>query len=328
MRAPVTGALMKRLAGVAKQRSLPQLAPVTFREWWRGRPRRAANGPPVLLWADTFNDHWQPEVLIAAVGALEHAGFTVQVPRRTLCCGRPLYDYGMLTLARRQLRRILTTLRPVLAAGIPIVGLEPSCLSVFKDELKSLFPENDDAHRLAESSSMLAEFLLHRVPGWKAPRLARHALVQGHCHHKAVLPFERDRELYRAIGLDADVLDAGCCGMAGGFGYEAGHHDVSIACGEHQLLPAVRNAKPDTVVIADGFSCREQIEQTTDRRALHTAQVLEMARVQGPDGPAGKPELGYGALQLAVPMRRRLRNWVALSVATMAVAALIRRGRR
>ena len=320
MRAPILSRLVKWVGGVAPERTLPAFAPVTFRQWWRQRPIRNASGPKVLLWVDTWNNHWQPAVAVAAVEVLEQAGLQVVVPRKSLCCGRPLYDYGMLDLAKRMFAQILDALRPALRAGLPIVGLEPSCISVFRDELSSLLPDDPDVRRLRQQSFMLGDFLLNQVPGWAPPRLARKALVHGHCHHKAVLEFQQEEALLRKLELDIDVLDAGCCGMAGAFGYEREHYAVSVACSERQLAPAIRRAPEDAIIIADGFSCREQIQQQTNRQALHTAQVLQMAREQGPLGPAGaRPELGHASVRLPVPWSRKIRN-AALIAATIAAA--------
>jgi Fe-S oxidoreductase len=277
MRAPGLSRAIKALAGIAQQRTLPAFAAQTFLGWWRQRAASTSSGPEVVLWVDTFNDHFQPDIPRAAVRVLEHAGFRVRLPERALCCGRPLYDYGMLTRAKRQLRDVLEGLRPFIAAGTPIVGLEPSCVSVFRDELCALFPDDADARRLSAQCFMFGEFLAAHASAWKPPKLAGNAVVHGHCHHKSVLDFERDTSLLRTLGLDCRVLDSGCCGMAGGFGYERDHYAVSIACGERVLLPAVRDAAPDTVLIADGFSCREQIAQRAGRTALHTAQVLALA---------------------------------------------------
>jgi FAD/FMN-containing dehydrogenase/Fe-S oxidoreductase len=275
--APGLSRVIKALGGIAQERTLPVFAPQTFRAWWRQRPPQNAGKPEVVLWVDTFNDHWQPDIPRAAVDVLEHAGFQVRLPERALCCGRPLYDYGMLTRAKRQLRDVLEGLRPYIAAGTPVVGLEPSCVSVFRDELCGLFPDDPEAQRLRSQTFMFGEFLTRHAPDWNPPRLPHKAIVHGHCHHKSVLDFERDHAVLRAVGLDYRVLDSGCCGMAGGFGYERDHYAVSIACGERTLLPEVRDAEDDTLVIADGFSCREQIVQRTARTPLHTAQVLALA---------------------------------------------------
>jgi FAD/FMN-containing dehydrogenase/Fe-S oxidoreductase len=270
--------LAKRVAGVAPARQIPAFAPETLRAWFRRRPPRNVEKPPVILWPDTFNNHFHPETAKAAVEVLEAAGYQVRVPPEPLCCGRPLYDYGMLDLAARFLRQILAALREDIAAGVPVVGLEPSCVAVFRDELRGLLPNDEDARRLGQQTYLLSEFLAKEAPDFAPPRLARKALVQLHCHHKSVLKHDAEEALLQKLGLDYEVLNAGCCGMAGGFGFEAGDkYDVSIKAGERVLLPAVRNALKDTLIISDGFSCREQIAQTTDRRALHVAEVLQMA---------------------------------------------------
>jgi Fe-S oxidoreductase len=268
----------KRLVGIAEDRDPPPFARQTFKAWFRRRERRNAGSRRVLLWADTFNDHFHPEVAIAAVEVLEAAGFEVVVPERPLCCGRPLYDYGMLTLAQRQLRQILAALRPELQAGTPVVALEPSCGAVFRDELIGLFPDDQDAKRLARLTSSLAEFLTREVPDWQPPALARRAVVHLHCHQKATSDTDCDTQVLERLGLDLEVLDSGCCGLAGSFGYEAGEpYEVSVKAGERVLLPAVRDAAEDTLIVTDGFSCRSQIAHGTDRRALHLAQVIRMA---------------------------------------------------
>jgi Fe-S oxidoreductase len=244
----------------------------------------------VILWADTFNNHFTPKVAQAAVEVLEDAGMRVEVPRQDLCCGRPLYDYGMLPLAKKWLENILVSLRSEIRAGTPVIGLEPSCISVFRDEMTDLLHGNEDADRLKEQSFLLSEFLSNKAPGYQPPHLNRKAVVHGHCHHKSVLDFDSEATLLKQAGLDIDVLDSGCCGMAGAFGYEAEHYDVSIKCGERVLLPAVRHAAEDTFIIADGFSCREQIEQDTDRRALHLAQILQIG-LHSKSAAAGVPSL-------------------------------------
>lgn len=242
---------VKRLAGIDPRRALPAFAPRTFRSWF-ARHQGRQDGPRVLLWPDTFTNHFQPEVGIAAVRVLESAGFRVTIPRAGLCCGRPLYDAGMLDLARRQLREILDALQPEIAEGVPIVGLEPSCVAVFRDEMGG-------AVRMLTLAELLGE----------TPPLQSPILVQPHCHHHAVMGLEPDRRL---LGNNAHFVE-GCCGMAGGFGFT--HYDVSMACAERVLLPAIREAPPEAVLLADGFSCREQIRQATGRRALHLAELLD-----------------------------------------------------
>jgi len=275
---PPFSALVKAAGGIAPQRRIPAFAPETFTAWFRRRGPTNADKPRVLLWPDTFNNHFHPDTAKAAVEVLEAAGYRVEIPATPLCCGRPLYDWGMLDLAGHLLRQILATLRPLIAEGVPIVGLEPSCVAVFRDELLGLFPHDEDAKRLSRQTFLLSEFLEQRAEGYHPPQLRRRALVHGHCHHKALMKLDAEEATLSKLGLDYTVLDSGCCGMAGAFGFERGdHYDVSRKAGERVLLPAVRAASPDTLIIADGFSCREQIAQTTERRALHLAQVLQLA---------------------------------------------------
>jgi Fe-S oxidoreductase len=279
-----------------------------------------------MLWPDTFNNHFHPETAIAAVEVLEDAGYAVVIPDRALCCGRPLYDFGMLDTAERLLRQILDTLRPQIAAGMPLVGLEPSCVSVFRDELVNLFPNDVDARRLKEQTFLLSEFL-EKAEGYQPPKLRRKVVVHGHCHHKSVLGMDAELSLLSKMGLDYEELDSGCCGMAGAFGFERSgeHYDVSVKCGERVLLPAVRDAAKDTLILTDGFSCREQIAQCTDRQALHVAQVLQMALREGASGPAeGYPETDYTGMTPTPAARRRTRlQLVALAGAvTLSASAL------
>ncbi|MBV9596239.1 MAG: FAD-binding oxidoreductase [Chloroflexi bacterium] len=275
---PGLSSLAKAMAGMAPRRTVPAFAQQTFKQWFAARPGPRRGAADVLLWPDTFNDHFHPGTARAAVEVLETAGFRVHVPRDWLCCGRPLYDYGMLDLATRHLKRILKVLHEPIRTGMPIVVLEPSCASVFRDELLNLFPRDENARRLRQQTFLLSEFLEQKAPDFRPPRLNQKALVQGHCHHKALMKMDAEQAVLQRIGVDYEVLDSGCCGMAGAFGFEPGdHYDVSIKAGERVLLPAVRKAPPDTLVIADGFSCREQIAQCTGRRGLHLAEVLQMA---------------------------------------------------
>jgi Fe-S oxidoreductase len=294
--APGISALAKATGGIAAEREIPRFADRTFRTWWRERGGETTGGsrvaapdqPPfegaaptdagrrrVILWVDTFNDHFHPQVAQAAVAVLEHAGCDVVVPERTLCCGRPLYDWGFLGQAKRLLEHVLTDLRDEIRAGVPIVGLEPSCVSVFRDEAPNLLDGHNDARRIAAQTHTLTEFL-DSLDGYRPPRLEGRALVHGHCHHKSVLDFESELRVLRATGLDLDVPETGCCGMAGAFGFERSgdHYRVSMAAGERALLPAVRGADDATYVVTGGFSCREQIEQATGRQVLHPAELL------------------------------------------------------
>ena len=275
--APLLRNLMKWAAGMPQQRKIPKLAKQSFKFWFKRRGARVYDRPAVILWADTFNNFFFPQTAQAAVEVLEAAGYQVHVPQTHLCCGRPLYDYGMMARAKRLLEEIMHTLAPLISAGIPMVGLEPSCVAVFRDELKNLFPDRDDAKRLASQTFMLSEFLEKHAHHYQPPKLHRKAIVHGHCHHKAIMKFDTEKKLLEKMELDFELLDSGCCGMAGSFGFERNHYDVSMAVGELVVLPAVRKAAPGTLIITDGFSCREQIEQATGRQALHIAEVLQMA---------------------------------------------------
>ena len=279
---PGLASLARAAAGMAPERKIPAFAPRTFRNWFESRVPRPEFRSPVLLFPDTFTNFFQPDIAHAAVEVLEAAGFRVTIPERVLCCGRPLYDYGMLGLARKTLKRVLAALREEIRNGIPVVVLEPSCAAVFKDELPALFPDDEDARRLSEQTHVLAELLRRKAPGFRPPPLARAAILQGHCHQKALFTMADEEEILEQMGITLESLDSGCCGMAGSFGFERGdHYDVSIKCGERVLLPRIRQAPGDTLIVADGFSCREQIRQGTGREALHLAEVLLLAMREG-----------------------------------------------
>jgi Fe-S oxidoreductase len=275
--APLFSGVMKAVLKVAPERDIPLFARRTFKQWFFARKPRNPAGPPVILWPDTFNNHYHPDVAIAATEFLERAGWRVIVPRAALCCGRPLYDYGMLDTARAWLERILEELREEIRAGIPMVGLEPSCTTTFRDELCNLLPHDEDAQRLSRQTLLLSEFIDQKMKDYPLPRLTRKALVHGHCHHKAIMKMSAEEKVLKRLGLDYELLDSGCCGMAGAFGFEKEHYEVSIAAGERVLLPKVREADETTLVVANGFSCRKQIELTTERRALHLAHLLALA---------------------------------------------------
>jgi Fe-S oxidoreductase len=329
---PLLRDLAKAVAGVAPERQIPRFAPQTFQSWFSRRPPRNQGERRVILWPDTFNNHFHPEVAKAAVEVLEAAGCQVVVPQLFLCCGRPLYDYGMLDLARHQLRRILHALRAEIRAGTPIVGLEPSCTAVFRDELGELFPHDQDARRLREQSFTLGEFLVRHRNGYQPPSLRRKAVVLGHCHHKAIMKMETEEQVLGRLGLDFEVLDAGCCGMAGSFGFEKGdQYEVSMKCGERVLLPAVRAAAKDTLIIADGFSCSTQIAQATDRHALHLAQVLQMALHDNAHGIAPYPEERY-VRQARLEHHRAQRQTALFGIGALLAGAVVvwalRRGSR
>ncbi|MDP0499914.1 MAG: FAD-linked oxidase C-terminal domain-containing protein [Verrucomicrobiota bacterium JB022] len=278
--APGISTLAKKTAGLATERQMPRFARQTFRAWFEKEhrePTDAASRPVALLWPDTFNNFLLPHTAQAMVKVLEHVGYRVVLPPQTLCCGRPLYDYGLLDRAKKLLFQTMEVLRPQLEDDSVIVGIEPSCLTVFRDELQNLFPHHEDARRLGKRVFTLAEFLQKMVPDAALPQIRRKALVHRHCHHQSILKFHHDQKLLERLGLDFEVLDSGCCGMAGSFGFEADNYAVSVAAGERVLLPRVRAAKPDTLIIADGFSCREQILQLTDREPKHVAEVIAEA---------------------------------------------------
>jgi FAD/FMN-containing dehydrogenase/Fe-S oxidoreductase len=273
MQAPVLGSLIKQLAGFAKQRRLPKFAARSFQSSVEQAARSSM--PEVLLWPDTWNNYFHPPTLMAAQQVLESAGFQVSVPRGHICCGRPLYDFGFLPQARQYLERVMTQLAPQIDSGMPIVVLEPSCASVFRDELRNLFPNDERAARLHDQVYLLSEFLVRCAPEYRPAQSPRRPLlVHGHCHHKSLMKMNDELALLRATGSAVEYLDSGCCGMAGPFGFEREKYEVSQAIGERVLLPAVRQAAAETVIVTDGFSCREQIAQNSDRRAIHFAEAI------------------------------------------------------
>lgn len=298
MHTPGLSNLAKAAAGVTQHRRIPSFARENFRHWFRKhaarQSRRYEERPVALLWADTFNNYFFPHTAQAAVEVLESAGYRVEVPMRSLCCGRPLFDYGMLDEAKAGLEEILETLRPHIESGTPIIVLEPSCASVFRDELVNLFPRKEDAHRLNKQTFTLAEFLtrVHYSP----PVLARKAQLHGHCHQKALFGMENEQKILAQMGVDAELLDSGCCGLAGSFGFEPDKYDLSMKIGERVLLPRVRQAGRDALIVTDGFSCREQIMHGTRRHALHLAEVIQMAMRQ-PLNMDGKRFIESGFVQ-------------------------------
>jgi FAD/FMN-containing dehydrogenase/Fe-S oxidoreductase len=269
---PGLATLSKRIGGIAPQRRIPRYATESFVNWFRRRRPPHQAGSRVMLWPDTFNNYFRPQTAIAATRVLEALGCDVVIPDRPLCCGRPLYDWGMVDKAKRLWERSLEVLAPEIVAGTPIVGLEPACVSAFRDELPALFHGNEAAQRLSGQTLFFSEFIEQR--GADVPQANGAALVHLHCHHHAVIKPDAERWLLDRAGLDYEVLNAGCCGMAGSFGFEASKYDVSMKIAEQALLPRVRGAAADTLIIADGFSCREQIEQTTGRSTRHLAEVL------------------------------------------------------
>jgi Fe-S oxidoreductase len=267
------GRVLKRLGGIDQRRALPEFAAETFRAWFERRPVRPVERGPVLLWVDTFTDHFTPAVGRAAVAVLEDAGYRVELTTDRVCCGLTWISTGQLDGARRQLRRSLDALESAVAAGTPIVGLEPSCTAVLRHDLLELMPDDDRAVRVAASTKTLAE-LLAATDGWQPPSLDDvHGVAQPHCHQHAVLGWQADAALLAAGGAQVDAV-GGCCGLAGNFGVEKGHYEVSVAVAEAALLPAVRAAGDGATVLADGFSCRTQLDQLAAVQGRHLAEVL------------------------------------------------------
>ncbi|HEX2498853.1 MAG TPA: FAD-binding and (Fe-S)-binding domain-containing protein [Actinomycetes bacterium] len=281
-----TGSLLRWLAGIAAERPLPPLPARSLLGWYHRRPPARNGGDQVLLWPDTFTNYLTPSVGIAAVGVLESAGLSVRLPDRAVCCGLTWLSTGQLGVARRVMRRALDVLAPVVAAGTPVVVLEPSCAAALRGDLAAVLPGDPRAGPVAAGIRTFAELLHEHAPQWTPPAVDADAIVQIHCHQHAVLGFDPDRRLLGRAGVRADVPDAGCCGLAGNFGFERGHYPVSMAVGELALLPAVRAAGPDTLVIADGISCRLQIAHGTGRPAYHLAEVLAKAATATPTRPS------------------------------------------
>ncbi len=273
-------AVAKRLGGIDTRRPLPPFAASGFRDWFAHRPAGAGNSgapesprAPVLLWVDTFTEYFAPEVGQAAVQVLEAAGYAVQLTAQPVCCGLTWISTGQLDGARRQLRRSVAALAAAVRAGTPIVGLEPSCTAVLRGEITELLPGDPRAAQVRAATRTLAE-LLAATPGWAPPDLdGMPAVAQPHCHQHAVMGWRQDAELLARAGAKVDAV-GGCCGLAGNFGVERGHYDVSVAVAQTALLPAVRQAPPGAVVLADGFSCRTQLDQLANVTGIHLAQLL------------------------------------------------------
>jgi Fe-S oxidoreductase len=284
----------------------------------------------VVVFPDTFNNHLHTGVGVACVEAIEEAGWQVVMPRGHICCGRPLYDYGFLDAAERYLRDVIERLRPFVRQGIPVLGMEPSCLAVFRDELSKMMPNDDDACRLAECAVHFGEFFDRYDV--EVPHLDGRALLWGHCHHRATGGIAAEQRVLERMGLEVEPLEGGCCGLAGSWGFEKGKYGISMDCGEQALLPAVRKADAQTVVVANGFSCKTQIEEAgTGRRALHLAEVMKLAR-QSPaslpaavhpedrvDGPPFPPVLRR-AVRTALPVVGAIGAGAGAAVARRAVS--------
>lgn len=292
-----TARLAARAGGIEPRRRIPSFAR-------RSLQRAAADTPSprdggwrgdVVLWPDTFTNHFDPQIGVAAREVIERAGWSVTVPHQRVCCGLTWISTGQLGTAQRVLRRTLDVLRPHLRRGALVVGLEPSCTAVFRSDARELLAPGSDLDRLADQTVTLAELLVDHSPGWEPPAISQPVAVQTHCHHHAIMTTAADRRLLAAAGADPEFLQSGCCGLAGNFGFEPGHYEVSMACAERVLLPALRERDADDVVLADGFSCRTQIAEGTGggRRGRHLAELLCDALRQSDQrsapGPASQP---------------------------------------
>lgn len=284
---PGLSGISKWVGGIHQSRDLPRFQP-TFRAEWKRRENDAdvlkgrGGGPHVILFTDTFNNHFSPHVLTAAWEVLRAVGCTVDIPRRNVCCGRPLFDFGFLDQAKRQLRDILDDLHAPINKGAYVVGLEPSCLATFRDELLGLFPNDLDAERLAERTYPLGDFLA-QVVDWQPPKIGGRLRVHGHCNHKAIFGMGGEGDCLRKTGASVEMTDLGCCGMAGSFGFEHDKVPISDTIAGQQFLPALRDSIDQGVpFIADGFSCREQARQHTGETPPTLAEVLRDAlRAEG-----------------------------------------------
>ncbi len=316
---------LRRLATFAaglEDRDIPLLAGETLQQWWARRPPPAPadSRGTVLLWPDTFTNGFTPHIGRAAVEVLERAGWRVHIPTEPLCCGLTWISTGQLATAKKMLRRTVDLLAPHVRDGGFVVGLEPSCTAVFRHDLQEMFPTDQDVHRLKDQTVTLAELLTEHTDGWQPPRLDRrdgarpHAISQVHCHQHAILGWDADRALLEAAGVDVERLESGCCGLAGNFGITAGHGEISEACAEQALLPAVREADAETIVLADGFSCRTQLDQLDSggRAGVHLAELLAAGYHQDQiDGTTVRPD------------RPRRPGRLARGAATAAAAALV-----
>ncbi len=280
-RLPVLSYALKMISGIAVERPLPQFAPRSFCAEFdalqraRRDPAREGGvrrGDPVVLFPDTFTNYFRPQSALAAARVLEAAGARVELPKERLCCGRPYYDFGMLDRAKANLEKILAVLGPQIESGTPVVVLEPGCHSVFKDELLKLLPGDPAAAKLSKQVYSLGEILQAR--NWKPARIGGSALLHGHCHQKALGSTKADVALLQAAGIETAAPETGCCGMAGSFGFRPETYETSVKIGNLAVLPKVKGTTPETLIVANGFSCREQIEGLTSRRTEHLADVL------------------------------------------------------
>lgn len=275
LKIPGVAALSKWVLNIPQERTIPEFAPYNFKSKFHAKLR--TSNKDVLLWPDTFNNYFAPQAAEAAVRVLENAGFNVLVPRDHVCCGRPLYDFGFLDEAKKYMQRNLDRIGCLIDAGVPVVVLEPSCASVFRDDLKDLFPHDERAKKLSLQTYLLSEFLEQHAPDWKPTQWSVKTLLHGHCHHKALMKMTSQEAVLKRMGAEFTTLDAGCCGMAGPFGFEKDKYEVSQTLANRVLVPAVTAAATSTVVTTDGFSCKEAVGQNSARHGLHLAELLDLA---------------------------------------------------
>ncbi|MEU5722395.1 FAD-binding and (Fe-S)-binding domain-containing protein [Micromonospora sp. NPDC047738] len=327
--APGLSQLAKLVGGVDQRREIPVFATESFQRWFARRtPGGDGSRGEVLLWPDTFTNRFHPGIAQAAVEVMEAAGWRVRVPDQAVCCGLTWISTGQLGVAKRVLRRTVDVLRPHLRAGTPVVGLEPSCTAVFRSDARELFPDDEDVSRLRKQTVTLAELLHDHTPGWQPPQLPAHTLIQTHCHQHAILGTAADQAVLAKAGAQPEFLDSGCCGLAGNFGFEAGHYEVSEACAERVLLPAVRDAADTDVILADGFSCRTQVEQgaSAGRTAIHLAELLR-AGLHG-DPVTARPERQWARRPERPSRATRLLATGVVGLAALAPAVALAAWRR
>jgi len=318
--------VVKAAAGMSQHRTIPEFAPESFKSWFEKRADGLKSDKRVVLFPDTFNNYFFPRTARAAVEVLEHAGYQVEVPQQYVCCGRPLYDYGFLDMAQRYLKNVMKVLMPYVSQGIPVIVLEPSCWSVLRDEIHEMFPKRDETHQIMQNTFLLSEFLMEHAPNYRPPLLHRGGVMHGHCHHKAIIKGgEHERKLLEKMEMGVRILTDGCCGMAGSFGFEADKYDVSTKVGEHALIPAVKHSGLREIIVADGFSCREQISQMTDREALHIAEVIQLAIRNGRGGPDGMhPETELVQKHASEVRKSKIQAGVAVGALALGGLALAR----
>lgn len=283
--------ITKWAGGISQQRELPLFAHRPFRKRFSDTPRSSdgTNKEQIILWTDTFNNYFHPHVLEAGLRVLRAAGFAVRLTEKNLCCGRPFYDFGFLDLAKSYVQRIVDSLSEEIESGMPIVVLEPSCAAVFRDELPMMLPADRNAQRLSKQVFTLSQILEQRAPGFVMPYTDKAIRVQSHCHHKAVLGTEAEKSVLAKLSDDAELMPTGCCGMAGAFGFHRENFNVSKKVAEGALLPNLSGMSPDTIVLADGFSCRTQIGHFSDHRAIHLAELID-GLVQNSRDRKGNPK--------------------------------------